>query len=855
MNTSTYCEYNRSQYSDIPMIQRDYVQGADINAEKRDKFLNNIFMSLAGLTDNTGKPYSGKMDFLYGISEGEYTENKTDKNQAQNIENRKRFIPIDGQQRLTTLALIGWLLAQKDKSRKYQMPKLCYRTRHTTEQFCMHLMSYNLPDDYGNIREHLESVPLWMAQRWLTDPSINAMIDLLVTADTMLMSDRFKNRHSEMAEKFFNDSPLTFDQLDMEDYHLTEDLYIKMNARGKHLTEFENWKAEFTGMLEANYPTEKYTFTQVEGTNLTIPEYFSYAIEHEWTDLLWHSAYTEWEALDDENRKECTYPRIDEQFMALLDFFTKALFYSQYPSSAKYSDNPDYKETEKLSNLTNRFAGKANEWLTARRIDIYRPQGESGGVKNIITLFMCLDTLCNITRESKYPNHDNNDIDATDKNDEWTLFFTNLLYCGRWYSTSRKINTFESDNEINLFKRCIENKLTMPLEFLFWGILRYCISYPDRIMTNNLLDYCRILWGWILNNRQRLGAKELNVKPNVRVEDYPALDIVIATLTKDPNAYKALDLLICNNEKQNPDDFTQRAYKELSDEIKRHKVRKSTNPDEIDKLFGCHYLKGDFSNLYPSIENLKNLPGVMMSRFEAFYRLDEWEKTRTLIAHGWKGENDIVDRRYPFYGKDGHWDYIFTSHEKSFREVITSYLCSYNQMLPLPDIKEYYIHRYPSFYNAHRWDEKTSHLFYVENDFYITTLLATFACRVPGYQQCPYAYTVYRKILKDYPEICSKLGLADSPEDGDHGCLRFNKEKYWIECVNQGWRFDFSEGQRWHNKWQTRFKVSENGAWTDMNGVFSFEIGQDNYNLLLDRKGYDRIENCIAFLKALYALI
>ena len=102
MNTSTYCEYNRSQYSDIPMIQRDYVQGADINAEKRDKFLNNIFMSLAGLTDNTGKPYSGKMDFLYGISEGEYTENKTDKNQAQNIENRKRFIPIDGQQRLTT---------------------------------------------------------------------------------------------------------------------------------------------------------------------------------------------------------------------------------------------------------------------------------------------------------------------------------------------------------------------------------------------------------------------------------------------------------------------------------------------------------------------------------------------------------------------------------------------------------------------------------------------------------------------------------------------------------------------------------------------------------------------------------
>ena len=126
-----------------------------------------------------------------------------------------------------------------------------------------------------------------MAERWLRDPSVNAMLDLLASADAMLKKEEFAPHINVMAERFFNDSPLTFELLDMESYDLTEDLYIKMNARGKHLSEFENWKAEFTGMLESNYKEVEYEFRTVEGKKLTIPEYFAYAIEHEWTDLLW----------------------------------------------------------------------------------------------------------------------------------------------------------------------------------------------------------------------------------------------------------------------------------------------------------------------------------------------------------------------------------------------------------------------------------------------------------------------------------------------------------------------------------------------------------------------------------------
>lgn len=158
-----YSDYNKTLISDIPMLQRDYVQGLDINASKRDSFLKSIFSSLAGLPDDNGKPYSGKMDFLYGSSSKQNLNNAdTSTSDTADTHDLKRFMPIDGQQRLTTLALVGWLLAQKSELKDYKIPKLCYRTRHTTEQFCDHLFSYNLPENYGDIRTHITNEPLWM---------------------------------------------------------------------------------------------------------------------------------------------------------------------------------------------------------------------------------------------------------------------------------------------------------------------------------------------------------------------------------------------------------------------------------------------------------------------------------------------------------------------------------------------------------------------------------------------------------------------------------------------------------------------------------------------------------------------
>ncbi len=55
---------------------------------------------------------------------------------------------------------------------------------------------------------------------------------------------------------------------------LTDDLYIKMNSRGKPLTAFENFKAHFEDMLTTAHPKEKI-------------KYFADKVDTAWSDTLW----------------------------------------------------------------------------------------------------------------------------------------------------------------------------------------------------------------------------------------------------------------------------------------------------------------------------------------------------------------------------------------------------------------------------------------------------------------------------------------------------------------------------------------------------------------------------------------
>ena len=80
---------NKKLKISIPIIQRDYAQGRKDAATIRDKFLHEIFNRL----DNDENLF---LDFVYGNIEGD------------------KFIPIDGQQRLTTLFLLHLYFVKKE---------------------------------------------------------------------------------------------------------------------------------------------------------------------------------------------------------------------------------------------------------------------------------------------------------------------------------------------------------------------------------------------------------------------------------------------------------------------------------------------------------------------------------------------------------------------------------------------------------------------------------------------------------------------------------------------------------------------------------------------------------------------
>ncbi len=80
---------DRHQRVRIPKIQRDYAQGRSSEEEIRKEFLGALHSALSLSSDDESLPLN--LDFIYGNVEGD---------------EESRFLPLDGQQRLTALFLL-----------------------------------------------------------------------------------------------------------------------------------------------------------------------------------------------------------------------------------------------------------------------------------------------------------------------------------------------------------------------------------------------------------------------------------------------------------------------------------------------------------------------------------------------------------------------------------------------------------------------------------------------------------------------------------------------------------------------------------------------------------------------------
>lgn len=234
---------------EIPVFQRDYAQGrkTSVVSDIRANFLDVLRSAIGG-----DQPEPVGLDFVYGEVES------------------GTLRPLDGQQRLTTLFLLHWYLASRTDGLAGSHPweRFSYATRPSARLFCERLVTSALPDVAVPPSTWICDQP-WYLFVWRHDPTIQAM---LVMLDDIAEQFRSVDATAAWARLTDAENPaVSFLLLSLPDMGSAEDLYIKMNSRGKPLTEFETFKAQFEKTIEKSERAAE----------------FALKVDTDWSDLLW----------------------------------------------------------------------------------------------------------------------------------------------------------------------------------------------------------------------------------------------------------------------------------------------------------------------------------------------------------------------------------------------------------------------------------------------------------------------------------------------------------------------------------------------------------------------------------------
>lgn len=269
----TFKQLLASKKVEIPVLQRDYVHGnlKDKKAENiREDFVADLVNHLL-----QSHPDEMTLDFIYGkiidddLSEEqerreEHLESLLDtvseyaKKSGYEIQkNYKRlnefvskdtFIPFDGQQRLTTLFLLHFLVYTKlDKDISF-LSNFLYKTRESSRDFLEALLQ-NASDFTPNEIWESSFVTYikdrnWFYHFWRYDPTVLSMMVMLEEfRKKVTQQDDVQDSIATMYANLENNGILTFDFLDIDEHQLDDILYVKMNASGKELTDFEKFKS------------------------------------------------------------------------------------------------------------------------------------------------------------------------------------------------------------------------------------------------------------------------------------------------------------------------------------------------------------------------------------------------------------------------------------------------------------------------------------------------------------------------------------------------------------------------------------------------------------------------------------
>lgn len=308
---------------EIPIIQREYAQGRTTDKVKsiRKRFVDDLVASIK----NNEKLHLG---FVYGKIEGKENQVRKQMNKdaifsiletvkfyAQNLEmdidaevrdlsisngdnlTTLKFIPLDGQQRLTTLFLLHWYIYMKggkvDNTKWFNNFK--YSNRKSALAFCKELIK---AENISLIREKLNSSSksdikdvivsrVFCLKKWMKDPTVKGMLEMLKDIEKAFPVDY------DFSKIDVERLPFQFDFMDLDQLKQTDELYVKMNSRGKQLSDYEHFKSWLQEIYQNVY--------ELNGEdNNELKRYFSekeinqVKNEKEWLESFWEKLDTVW---------------------------------------------------------------------------------------------------------------------------------------------------------------------------------------------------------------------------------------------------------------------------------------------------------------------------------------------------------------------------------------------------------------------------------------------------------------------------------------------------------------------------------------------------------------------------------
>lgn len=446
----------------IPIIQRDYAQGREGKEFLRERFLGQLFDALKGT-----KPLV--LDFVYGSVEAD------------------TFYPLDGQQRLTALWLLHWYLALYAGTLPEDgkmLKRFSYETRISSRTFCQKLCGITQP--YKPQKHGIATFvrnQTWFYSAYEQDPTVQSMLRMLNGTDISdsnkmditdgieeycIQAELTKEKAQELLERLKGeDAPIGFYLLNMEDKNmpLADDLYIKMNARGKVLTDFENFKVD---LLKYKLSSREYLIP----ANDMGDESFSRLLDTRWTDLFWHY-----------RSAEC---HIDEIYMSFFNRFFLNWYIANTKESADKVISSDLYKVLSAAEI-----GKGSHYHY-QSISIYEPALKAECVK---ALGKCLNRMC----------------DLKDNNQK-----LHALFMPYWEQPSEKEENDKANKIFSFIPRYAADDdtntpvpITLKQQVVFHAVCVY-LTNCERVETENLKDWMHFVWNMVensyLDSEQSVGA-------------------------------------------------------------------------------------------------------------------------------------------------------------------------------------------------------------------------------------------------------------------------------------------------------------------------------------------------------------